>query len=1373
MPQQHLALSDHQIKKHNPLDEREGTDHCTSHCSTSNIATADCNFGPPQDRIVQQDMLLTNFFDSKMLDVNNENTDVVTKHQTSATKQTSPLIAQPIEDSLHAVDEVIMEEDRVIKPSDRILVENSKEVEVMECSNSLTTISQVVKQKFNSIRERFSINPKLLFPTPMVGDFSDDEDDNSQFMKTSSQHPPNEKNNNMMEISVASQKSLEEAKENPEIQREKQFETIYLNNREKNRQTRKHKWPTNYVRTTKYTLITFLPQNLFEQFRKAINIYNLIAVIAVLIPDISPIFPPAAVLPLTFIVLLQMAKDAYEDFQRHRQDLKANNETCRVVRDGILQEIKVKQVEIGDFVCVSRDESFPADLLCVYSSRGDNLCYIETAHLDGESNLKIRRPVTKILFGGSKTEINNDSAAFAELNHNSASSEQQKFINSRLSEIKGKLKIEIANKNLDVFEGTASVQHEFSSTSTVPSEISKESHSNETSAIVKETLAMENLLLRGCTLKNTNFIYGIAIYVGKDTKILNNTKENRVKRNALEITINKILAILVVFQQVICAIVAGIHGSFQESYILRAFYLKPLIVNSTSDGKASFVSVMSNWATIFILLNLIVNEALVIGFELIKSFQSWSIENDKKIRFGTFKAEVRTASMNQALSKIDVIFSDKTGTLTQNEMKYSDSYVDGVYYSERSNPGMMRSYLMKSQSLSNATSAHNSMFENEDSLQHHNTQDSHSFFLREFLLCLSLNNSVMVELDQSSQQIITDKTSTSPKYVYHGSSSDEIALLEAATSNGFILTQRTGNGLVIEEMGVSKFYEIIATFAFTSERKRMSVLVKHPDGKYVCYVKGADSVMMKRSKMSDQSDTSNNHHGLQIALQKFSVHGLRTLVCARRELSQNEVEQWLEGYTKASLSTKHRDRLLMHCATEIEKDLQILGCTAIEDKLQEHVAESIDYLKKAGLNIWVLTGDKTETAINIAYSTHVLHRNKSIEIRIRDATSYSHVKAKLKEALGFLEKNKNKNFEYALIIDSKSLDLVLQKYEKPFLRLVGIVRSAVCCRLKPLQKSTIVKLIEKHLSMTALAIGDGVNDVAMIQAASIGVGIKGKEGSQASRAADYALPRFKNLVRLLAVHGRNCCVRNADFLHFSLYKNFMIIMPQFYFIFYSAYSGTLIFDSWEQFIYMALFCFFQPITSGSCEYDLPEEVILQHPEIYDTLKKKHNNLFSMSSIFRWGFESIYHCTIIYYGILWSYAADGDVMENNDMVHSSDFYHLGKLIMTCLMSVITLRYMIEVKTWNLQIFFSIFGSYLFYFLFSACYSPVADIFGETGSYFIFYETFVSVKATLVSVLVIVVAILPNLLYKALRLNFFPHDYQQLLVEYNSKNKNHHE
>ncbi|KAF0983691.1 hypothetical protein FDP41_007606 [Naegleria fowleri] len=1166
------------------------------------------------------------------------------------------------EESLYIEDTEDVEEDYVVKQTDMEMIENTKEKPKQ--SDTYNVNYYLSMKPVKDI-----VNKNIVKPLKKSEDedFSDDEDES---VVTA---PPT--------ITETNGTKTDEANK-------KKFEIIYINDREQNRNSRKH-WPSNYIRTTKYTLLTFIPKNLFEQFKKATNIYFLISVIAVLLPGVSPVFPITAIIPLVAIVLLQMIKDGIEDFQRYRQDRKANNIKCRVIRNGAVQEIKVKDVELGDIVLVSKEEAFPADLLCIHSSREDSMCYVETSNLDGETNLKTRRSLKSGKFLHDIPEYT---------------------IHKELSNIRGQLKIEAASSNLDTFEGKVKIHVKV----------------REVRETLKESISMDNLLLRGCCLKNTKLIYGIAIYVGKSAKMIKNLKENKVKRNSLEIALNKILFCLLILQQALCAVVAALSGVFQTNFSRHAFYLRPL-----DSSEASFLSVMSSWLTCFVMLNLMIPMSLVVGMEILKTFQSKKIESDSKMTYGNFKAEVKSASMNQGLSKLDVIFSDKTGTLTQNEMKYSDSWVGGLYYSEMNAPGMMKEYLTKHPAS------------NDEPLVS-DTAAYHAFMLREFLLCLSLNHSVIPERDPKNHDNI----------VYDGPSSDEIALLECARNNGFKVLQRTNAGILLEEMGEKKFYDIMATFEFSSDRKRMSVVVKHPDGKYVCYSKGADTVMIKRSR-------ARKHfvNDLKVALESFSMRGLRTLVCSRKELSEEDFNVWFEGYTKATLSTKNREKLLAHSAADMEIDLQLIGCTAIEDKLQEDVVESITFLSKAGLQIWVLTGDKTETAINVAYSTNVLQKDETIEIRIRDACNHKHVKKKMKVALEFLEKQKNKHFEYALIIDSKSLDLALEKYEKQFLRIVKFVKSAVCCRLKPLQKSRIVKLIETKLKKKALAIGDGVNDVAMIQAASIGVGIQGKEGSQASRSADYSIPRFKNLVRLIAVHGRYCCVRNADFLHLSFYKNIMIVMPQIFYTFFCGFTSAVFFESWVLTMFNTIYCFFQPLISGIYEEDLPEEVILKHPEIYDSLKR-NGNLFNARSLTFWVLTAVYHASIIFFGVFINYMYGFDILENGP----SDVYHFGTIIMTATMTVITFRFALEVKTWSLPMVISIWGSYLSYFAFVVIYTPIPNFLGKGTFFFVYFHTFLSVKAILVTLMVTGACLVPDLTFKFLRFNYFPHDYQQLLIDY---------
>ncbi|KAL9649104.1 hypothetical protein ABK040_008481 [Willaertia magna] len=1187
------------------------------------------------------------------------------------------------QESLYIDDEMPHDDDFVLKKEDMEMIEQTKEIpksKQVEAYNVNDYLNmKPITDQIVSVKDNLSNNyltRKLWKIDETMDEFSDDELEPSAITA-----PPT---------------ITETNDDKPKQEEEKRYEAVHLNNRQENKNCRK-RWPSNYIRTTKYTFLTFIPKNLFEQFRRVSNIYFLISVLLVLIPSVSPTFPITSIIPLVTIIGLTMIKDGLEDLQRYVQDRRANNEKCRVIRNGKLVEIKVSTVEIGDIVYVKKEETFPADLLCIYSSREDSICYVETANLDGETNLKTRRAM----------KIGNVLHSLPE-----------HTIHTELNELKGRLKIEQASNNLDSFQGKIKVHYK-----------NKETAKKET---IKEPISMDNLLLRGCVLKNTKLIYGVALYVGSDTKVQKNLKESKVKFSHLDRTLNRMLIFLLVSQQFICGLFALFSSLFQASDGVRSFYIR-----AVNPNYPSFVSVVLDWITGFLLLNLMIPMSLMVSLEFIKTFQAKLIEADNELKYGKFSAEVKSSNLNQSLSQLDIIFSDKTGTLTQNEMKYSDSWVGGCYYSELESPGSMMNHLSKQLNWNTS----------EDEPSASDTAAYHAFLVKEFLLCLALNHSVIPERDTNNPENI----------IYDGPSSDELALLEAARSNGFKLLQRTNAGLLVEINGEKKFYEVKATIDFSSDRKRMSVVVKTPEGKYICYVKGADSVMLKRARARKQFV-----HDLKVALETFSIRGLRTLVCARKEIPEQEFNFWYENYNKAIISLKNRDKQIAHSAADLEIDLQLLGCTAIEDKLQEEVPESIAFLKKAGFDIWVLTGDKTETAIEIGYRTNVLHKDETIEIRIRDAVSHKHVKKKMKIALDFLDRNKNKNFNYALIVDSKSLDFALEKYEKQFLRIVKYVNSAVCCRLKPLQKARIVKLIESKLKKQSLSIGDGVNDVAMIQAATIGVGIKGKEGAQAARSGDYSLPRFRHLIRLLAVHGRYCYVRNSDFLHLSFYKNIIVVVSQLLFCFCNGVTGSTFFDSWVLTMYNTIYAFFQPIMMGTFEKDVNEEVLLKHPELYITLK--NNALFNYKTLIIWILNGIYHTVIIFLGVLFSSTTD-DLLAPK----VTDIFHFGTVIMTCTMFVITFRFALEEKYWTFISHIAIWGSLVSYFAFVVVYSAVPIFMGKSNYHFNFYETLLSPKANIVTLLVVVVSIIPDLIVKFVQFNYFPHDYQILLKQYLSEKK----
>jgi phospholipid-transporting ATPase len=249
-------------------------------------------------------------------------------------------------------------------------------------------------------------------------------------------------------------------------------------------------------------------------------------------------------------------------------------------------------------------------------------------------------------------------------------------------------------------------------------------------------------------------------------------------------------------------------------------------------------------------------------------------------------------------------------------------------------------------------------------------------------------------------------------------------------------------------------------------------------------------------------------------------------------------EQWAEKYEAATLAVTDREEKVSKVEDEIEYDFDLVGATAIEDRLQDDVANTISVLKEAGIKIWVLTGDKIETAINIGYSCKVL--SNDMEQYIIDAVSTDDIIDQLAESnKTYLKSSLN---AHALVVAGDSLLKITAKehIKEEFLKMAEKMKVVIACRVSPKQKAEIVNLVKvRYPDKTTLAIGDGANDVNMITAAHIGIGISGLEGQQAARASDYAIGQFRFLRTLLLVHGREAYRRNSYVVGYMFYKNIL------------------------------------------------------------------------------------------------------------------------------------------------------------------------------------------------------------------------------------------
>jgi phospholipid-translocating ATPase len=404
-------------------------------------------------------------------------------------------------------------------------------------------------------------------------------------------------------------------------------------------------------------------------------------------------------------------------------------------------------------------------------------------------------------------------------------------------------------------------------------------------------------------------------------------------------------------------------------------------------------------------------------------------------------------------------------------------------------------------------------------------------------------------------------------------------------------------------------------FPFTSETKRMGIILRDQKTKEIIfYLKGADIVMQNITQYSDwlQEESSN-----------MAREGLRTLVIAKKVLTLEYYQEFEQRLIKARLTTIDRNRQIYETIKTIEHDMELLCITGVEDKLQDNVRQTLETLRNAGIKIWMLTGDKLETATCIAKSSKLIGRNY-------DTYTFKQIRSR-EECLQEINIFRHK-INSCLIITGDILQICLAFYEKDLMELAIQCPTVVVCRCSPTQKASVVDLLKKYgnKKVRVGAIGDGGNDVSMIQRADVGIGIVGKEGQQASLAADFSINQFSYLTHLLLVHGRNSYKRSAILSQFIIHRGLIITIMQaifssiLYFATVSLYPGVLL-------VFYGTIYTMCPVFSLVLDKDVPSEIALLYPELYKELSKGRS--LSLKTFFLWVTISIYQGAVIIYGAL--------------------------------------------------------------------------------------------------------------------------------------------
>uniref|UniRef100_A0AAR2LBC4 Phospholipid-transporting ATPase n=1 Tax=Pygocentrus nattereri TaxID=42514 RepID=A0AAR2LBC4_PYGNA len=727
-------------------------------------------------------------------------------------------------------------------------------------------------------------------------------------------------------------------------------------------------------------------------------------------------------------------------------------------------------------------------------------------------------------------------------------------------------------------------------------------------------LGPDQILLRGAQLRNTQWVHGIVVYTGHDTKLMQNSTRPPLKLSNVERITN--FQILVLFG---CLLAISLVCSIGQTIWKYQYGNDAWYMDLNYGGAANFGL---NFLTFIILFNNLIPISLLVTLEVIKFIQAYFINWDTDMLYEATNtpAMARTSNLNEELGQVKYIFSDKTGTLTCNVMQFKKCTIAGIAYGHSSH------------SMEEAGFNDPSLLENLQS--NHPTAP----VIMEFMTMMAICHTAVPERNEDT-------------ITYQAASPDEGALVRAARNLGFVFSARTPDSVIVESLGEEEKYELLHVLEFTSARKRMSVIMRTPSGKIRLYCKGADTVIYDRlADNSRYKDITLKH------LEQFATEGLRTLCFAVVDISESLYQQWQEVHHRACTSLQNRALKLEESYELIEKNLQLLGATAIEDKLQDRVPETIETLIKADIKIWILTGDKQETAINIGHSCKLLTKNMGLLV-INEET-LDGTRETLSHHCGMLGDALHKENDFALIIDGKTLKYALTFGARQyFLDLALSCKAVICCRVSPLQKSEVVEMVKKQVKVITLAIGDGANDVGMIQTAHVGVGISGNEGLQAANSSDYSIAQFKYLKNLLLVHGAWNYNRVAKCILYCFYKNIVLYIIEIWFAFVNGFSGQILFERWCIGLYNVIFTALPPLTLGIFERSCRKENMLKYPELYKTSQ----NAMGFNTKVFWAhcLNGLFHSVILFWFPLKAFQHD-TVFGNGK---TPDYLLLGNMVYT--------------------------------------------------------------------------------------------------------------
>ncbi|OJA20783.1 hypothetical protein AZE42_07018 [Rhizopogon vesiculosus] len=951
------------------------------------------------------------------------------------------------------------------------------------------------------------------------------------------------------------------------------------------------KFPPNVVRNQKYNIFTFFPIVIYEQFKFFFNLYFLLVALSQFVPALKIGFIVTYVAPLAFVLCVTMGKEAYDDYKRNLRDREANSQKYLIL---------VPSSDSGPHTRSVPSSSLKVgDLVLLEKNQRVPADMVLLRTSDASGTCFIR---TDQLDGETDWKLRVAVPATQKLHDD-----------GELLDLDAEVYADAPIKDIHTFIGTFTIN-------------SPRTRSVDDVPMVQvptvEPLSAENVLWSNTVLAAGSAV-GFIVYTGSETRAVMNTSHPETKVGLLDLEINRLAKILCAVTFALSLVLVALNGFRGLWYIYVSRFL--------------------------ILFSSIIPISLRVNLDMGKTVYAQQIMNDSEIP----NTIVRTSTLPEELGRIEYLLSDKTGTLTQNEMEMRKLHMGTMSYGYDSMDEVAHQ-------LANAFGADQgaSSLATGAQLAMRGRRDMSSR-VRDVVLSLALCHNV------------TPVTNDDGSLTYQASSPDEVAIVKWTESVGLTLVYRDRTRMELRTpTGARLTYDILDIFPFTSESKRMGIVVRDTHSGEVLFMqKGADVVMARIVQRNDwlEEETGN-----------MAREGLRTLVVARKRLTSQQYAAFKTAHHAASIRLDGRSEAITFVVAEhLEHDLELLGLTGVEDKLQDDVKGTLELLRNGGIKIWMLTGDKIETARCIAISTKLVARNQYIHEVAKLKTS-----DQVRDELEFLQSK----LDCCLVIDGESLQLCLNLYKNEFIEISTKLSAVVACRCSPTQKADVARLIRHHTKKRVCCIGDGGNDVSMIQAADVGVGIVGKEGKQASLAADFSVTQFSYLTKLLMWHGRNSYRRSAKLAQFVIHRGLIISIMQAVFSAIFYFAPIALYQGWLMVGYATIYTM-APVFSLVLDRDVNEDLALIYPELYKELTK--GRALSYKTFFQWLMISVYQGAAI--------------MIMSLLLFETEFLNIVSISFTALVINELIMVALEITTWHIYMVISEVLT-LFFYVISIAFLP---------------------------------------------------------------------